>query len=350
MLFAKKILVMGRTNATNFGDAIIADTCEYIIKKCAKEDKKRVQVKVVDVYEQDLDVWRNLLKKQNIVVYPGGGLNSVKFNHKLLKIFKVIAEKQKIQICFNAIGLLENNVNPKNEEILKKLLNHTQVKQVTTRGSYDQLKKYMIKDKKYPATLVFDPAIWTGETYQIERNKESEIIGVGIIRPGIFMDNKNDFTEKNVFSMYEGIIRTLQQRGYRWQLFTNGYADDYEFAKEFLERMGLSPAQYLGKKIVHQRQLVEQIAKYKAVIAARLHANIIATSLGIPSVALVWNEKMNYFAEIIGREEQYIQVEKLLDAAYIVDMMEKAIDVGYDTERIEKMKEKTISTIRNIYS
>jgi polysaccharide pyruvyl transferase WcaK-like protein len=303
----------------------------------------------VDVYEKDREVWKKRLEGQDVVVYPGGGLNSVKFNQMLIRIFRVIKENPKTRIFINAIGLLENNINPKNENLLIRLFNFPLVDQVTTRGSYKMLEQYIEKKKKYPPKLVFDPAIWTDETYDVHRDESSEVIGIGVIRPAIFEANKNDFSEENVYAMYEGIIGELEKRGYKWKLFTNGFGDDYVFAEELLERLDLDRDTYLGPKITGNKELVEQIAGFKAVIAARLHANIISTSLRVPTVALVWNEKINYFADIIGCRERYLSAEQLSDTKLIVDRMETAIAEGYDEERIRAMKEETVETIRNMY-
>lgn len=96
-------------------------------------------------------------------------------------------------------------------------------------------------------------------------------------------------------------------------------------------------------------QLVKQIASFKAVIAGRFHANIIATSLGIPSVALVWNEKMRAFSELIGCPERYVgSPETLQNPAEIIRILETAMAEGYDEKRIEKYKKKTLRTIKNI--
>jgi polysaccharide pyruvyl transferase WcaK-like protein len=124
--------------------------------------------------------------------------------------------------------------------------------------------------------------------------------------------------------------------------------EDYKFGVKVLKKLGLSEKKYLGKNVSNSRGLVKKIASYKAVVAARLHANIIATSLRVPSVALVWNDKMNLFAEIIGQEERYINVDKLLDAQYICQQLELAIQNGYNEDKIEQMKAVTVETIQNI--
>ena len=347
-LSRKKILVFSRMHITNFGDPIIADCCKYIIKKTAKENKYRVKVTMADIYEKDIEATRKLLKGQKAVVFPGGGLNSVVFNNKILEIFQLIEEQKNISVFFNAVGILKVKPRKKNEELLIKLFNHSQVKQVTTRGDYDQLLKYIQSPRVYPEKLVFDPAIWVNEAYEIERSIDSEKIGVGVIRPEIFHNNGNDFSVEDVFQMYFNIVNELEAKGFAWEFFSNGMKEDYNFGVEILKRMGRSTKKYLGKNVKSSRELVEKIASYKAVIAARLHANIISTSLRVPSVALVWNDKMNLFAEIIGEEERYIGVERLKDAKYIVHQLELAIENGYDEEKIDCMKTVTVDTIKNI--
>lgn len=347
-LFKKKILVFSRKKITNYGDPIIGECCKYIIEKTARENKVRVKVYLGDVYEEDPEIMKRNLKRMKAVVFPGGGLNSVVFNGKLLNIFKYIEQRKNISIYFNAIGILRVKPRKKNEVLLEELFNHPQVKQITTRGDYDQLQKYIHEPKAHPSKLIFDPAIWVNEAFGIEKKADSEVIGIGIIRPEIYHSNGNDFSEDNVYDMYIGIIQELEKRGYRWKLFSNGMKEDHQFGLKLLKRLGLEPKKYIGKKVNSSRELVRKIASFKAVIAARLHANIIATSLQVPSVGLVWNDKMNLFADIIGCQDRYIQAENLLDSKLIVDQVEQAIENGYDLERIEAMKATTVETIKNI--
>ena len=347
-LFGKKILVFSRLNIKNFGDPIIADCCRYIIKKVAKENKIRARVTIADVYEKDPAVMAKVLRKKDAVVFPGGGMNSVVFNNIVLDIMKEIKKNPSTSIFFNAIGILRVKPKKKNEDLLKEIYNHDQVKQVTTRGDLEQLKQYIHTEKKYPTKLVFDPAIWVNEAYGISKKEDAEVIGIGVIRPEIYKSNGNEFSEEDVLNMYKGIIHELEARGHKWKLFTNGMKDDYKFGVKLLQEMNLDKKKYLGKNVKDCHELVRTIAGFKAVIAARLHANIISTSLQVPSVGLVWNDKMNLFAQIIGCEERYVKPDSLLDSKLIVDQVEAAIENGYDQEKIDAMKAITVETIKNI--
>jgi hypothetical protein len=46
-------------------------------------------------------------------------------------------------------------------------------------------------------------------------------------------------------------------------------------------------------------RLIDKISAYSGVIAYRLHANITSYSLGIPSIGLIWNQKIPMFYEAI---------------------------------------------------
>lgn len=344
----KKILIFSRLEVENYGDPIIADCCKYLIEKVAEKQQVLVKTTMADIYEPNMNVLKHQLQGQDAVVFPGGGMNSPRFNRMVITILDLLKEEGNTSVFFNAIGIARYNPKKGNPTLLKEMLNRKEVKQVTTRGSIKKLRKYLSTEKAYPPRLVLDPAVWVNEAYGIERRADAQIIGVGIIRPEIFMRNGNAFTVEEVYQLYMNIIEELESRGYEWQLFTNGWREDYQFGVKLLKRMGRDRRVYLGDNVASARELVEKIAGYRAVVAARLHANIIATSLGVPSIGLVWNDKMNMFASTVNCAERYISGEALLDTQHIINQMEEAITNGYDMDKINQMKRKTIRTIKNI--
>ena len=333
---------------TNFGDPAIGDCCRYLIQKTAAQEQIRVRVTVADVYEEHMDVIKKQLEGKHAVVFPGGGMNSVAFNERLLELYNLIERQPDTQVFFNAVGI--SRVNPKagNERLLRQLFAKPQTAQITTRGDFAQLLSYVRTPRKYPVRLVIDPAIWAAEAYRVCKKPYTSKIGVGVIRPEIYEANGNSFSALDVSRMYIQILNELQKRGYEWELFTNGMAQDDKFGNEILSRMGLSERQHKKRNVKSAKQLVKRISGYRGVIAARLHANILAASLRIPSVGLVWNDKMNLFAEAIGAKERFIGEEQLLDAPYIVDQLELALKDGYREHEIAAMKEAAVQSVRNI--
>lgn len=344
----KNILIYKRTYKHNYGDPIIADCCGYLIQTAAEKHNLPVKISMANVFCRLSFLNRLRLRHTDIIVYPGGGLNSVPFNEMLLKLLHHAEAYPSIEIYIHAIGINRKKVKKRNVRLLKEMFRLPQVKQVTTRGDIGKLEKYMKTPKPYPPALVFDPAVWVNEAYGIERDPNSDVIGIGLIRPEIFSERSTGISEKQVKQMYKDIVGELETRGFRWQFFTNGLYGEYRFGVRLLKEKGRSRREYIGHHIFSAKKLVKKIAGYRAVIAARMHANIIATSLNIPSVGLVWNDKMNLFAEIIGCQDRYIAQEHLTDAGYIADRMESAIREGYDQKRIHAMKQNTMETIQNI--
>lgn len=348
MRAVKEILVFSRMYITNYGDPIIGDCCGYLIRKTAAEQNIRVNVSIADVYEEDMKIIQRQLKGKKAVVFPGGGMNSTVFNQRLLEIYSLIEQQKDTEVYFNAVGISRVSPNPQNEKLLEKLFQKPQTVQVTTRGDFGQLLLYLKQPMKYPPGLVLDPAVWAGEAYGIHKQEKARKIGLGIIRPDIFEANGNRFSTEDVRRMYEQIILELQKKGYEWELFTNGMAQDESFGREILDDMGLERKRYMQRRVKSGRKLVKRIAGYRGVIASRLHANILAASLGIPSVGLVWNDKMNLFADAIGVRERFLSGRQLLDASGILSMLERVLPEGYCEPRIAAMKEATEASVRNI--
>ena len=95
--------------------------------------------------------------------------------------------------------------------------------------------------------------------------------------------------------------------------------------------------------------MVNIISGFKGIIATRLHSNIIAYSLQVPAIGLVWNNKLKMFGQNIGYPERFIEVENF-DEKNIVDKMEKAIMELYEKIKPEvyrKSEEDSINKFLN---
>lgn len=340
----KRILILGRVGCKNLGDAIIIDTCEYALNELAKKNHKKISVTALDMFSEDKANIRRVIKDYDAVVFPGGGVNSVKF----AKAAKAILKGNKnTQVFFNANGISKTNPDTIKEPLME-LMNDKNTVQVTTRGDFATAKEYVTTEKKYPVAHILDPAIFSSQTYNIKRDEKSEIIGVGLIRPEIFQENGRDLAVEDVMKMYIELFDELDKRGEKWELFCNGTNADYNFAKAVLEQSGRSEEK-LAPQPRKNKDLIKLVARYKGIIAARFHANIIATSLEVPNVALVWNDKMLGFAELTGTSHRYIcDKETLLNASKLVDVLLKGIEEGFNKAVIDKAKLKTKKEMAHI--
>jgi len=129
-------------------------------------------------------------------------------------------------------------------------------------------------------------------------------------------------------------------------LFTNGQTDDYCFAESILARMSPRKA-ILWERARDPRTLVTQMAQCRAVVAHRLHANIISYSLGIPSVGLVWDEKVAEFGKMTERSCFYLDSGDL-DAVVVKQRLDEAMRAGVDISRLAEHKAAALKNIQSM--
>lgn len=95
---------------------------------------------------------------------------------------------------------------------------------------------------------------------------------------------------------------------------------------------------------------MQEIAGFRAIIAHRLHANIIAYSLGIPSVGLSWDHKVVDIGTISGRERYFTHVTATTPADTVA-LLHAAIAEGIDPPRHADLRALAVDawrhTIRN---
>lgn len=173
----------------------------------------------------------------------------------------------------------------------------------------------------------------------------SNTIGIGLIRSAIFMANGLNIDRNFLGKLYRDIVLELDKKGYSWEFFTNGLPADKEL-KSVINQYLIQEGESCYIKIPKTGgELVSTISRYKGIIAARLHASIIAFSLGIPAIGLVWNQKSVFFGTEIGHSERFIPHENFF-APYIVDRLEQALVEGYSEECTKYIKQSAIESVR----
>ena len=160
------------------------------------------------------------------------------------------------------------------------------------------------------ASLSVDPAVCAAEAYGIHTNPKSSTTGLGLSAPirvesGNYAGSKSAFTAKRVKQFWIDLAELLESEHREFVFFTNGQSRRLCLCSKHCCRdvrfKSDEAARALGKSSCQPRALVEQVAQCQAIVAHRLHANIIAYSLGIPSVGLIWDNKVEEFGKITGR-------------------------------------------------
>lgn len=175
---------------------------------------------------------------------------------------------------------------------------------------------------------ISDPALDTARLLRAER-RPSDVVGLGVMDP-------NGMPYGRSLRLWREVIRELESREVKWQLFTNGDPADVVFAKKILSGLPelAGRENLIARRDVTPEGLVDTIAGYKGLISCRLHSHIIACSLDIPTVALVWDDKLPFF---FG-DQQCLErcFTWRATAQELVAGLEAATAKGYDRQRLDK--------------
>src|SRR5690554_6884835 len=356
----KKICFAGLVSETNLGDVVILKATEHLYKEAlpanvevgfARLDIKaqssspeaffKLKIAMMDFFRLNTRstkinklindsklVYRKQLHGTDLIVVVGGGLIKYKYQRFFIYLVALIevAEELNIPIVLNSVGVEGYDSHDFRCQMLKKSLNKSIVKSVTTRDDIDLLQNaYMLSVSRARAAKASDPAVYADEVYQVGK-QASKVIGVGLIRGGIFRDNHKDVSPDELTEFYCQLILALEQLTMPYQLFTNGLPADTELVAGIEARLGRKQLDVVVPQT--DKQLVETIANFSVVIAARLHANIIAYALNVPSVGLVWNDKLKMFGQDIGYPDRFVQSGNIT-AKQVVATALDARDKGY---------------------
>lgn len=318
-----KILLVQITNK-NFGDSVIAENTRSLIKKAIPFWRSGHYV-ILDYAIGIEDLAQ--IPYVDAIIFAGGGLIKFRQENLYRQVSEIIMEAQRhrIPVFLNSVGVEGYDAKDERCLLLQEALNQPCVKMISVRDDIETLKNNYIKNARIRMKEVFDPAIWTAQTFHIQKKKNTgrKCIGLGVARENLFVDYGNpEINGACLIQLWKEIVFLLEQRGYEWVIFTNGLDQDEQFAKRVLEEIGHGTKEQAP---VNAMELVQQIAHLDGMIACRMHSNIIAYALEIPSVGLVWNSKMNFFGEKTGYEERYIQSDNL-HAENIVNTLEQTIN------------------------
>ena len=279
-------------------------------------------------------------KDNSCIIFVGGGI--VKYVYEKFEIYidqiTKYAEDNSIPVMFNAVGIEGFDGNNESCIVLKNALNRECVKMITVRDDLDTLlDKYEYKGY---AKRVADSACYISKYVNLSLAKK-EKIGINCARPELFKEYGVDFERDKIAMLMAETVISLTSRGYKCELFDNGTLRDDMFVDEILGIIGENNKVSRRNRPSTGYELVQMINDYKAIIATRLHASIVAFSCGVPFVSLVWNNKQAFFCQSINKNSWYISSSEF-DSNYIADRLEDAMREGYGKVSIDKQCAETI--------
>jgi len=381
------ILLCGEVNSSNLGDVVIARSTQYILNEVFPEIKvltcdlsgrtlsegtslglKRGFLRIINryllgrsgVYRRALtlalwrlrdckkitETWQPSMEHVGLIVVGGGQLlmdNSLSFPLKISAFVK-LAQKNGTDVYFWGCGV-SKLWSRSAKKLFCEALHSATVKSIYLRGQRDctHLAKHCpgITTK---LNASHDSALWAAEAFGASRNEKSRIYGLGVIAPNVLRRAgvSNRFSEvRSALQAWEQIAVVLYDYGKEFLFFTNGAPEDFAFAelaaKQVGNRLGVPSTDLLLGRPRDGAELVSQISAFRAIVAHRLHANIIAYSLGVPSVGLIWDEKVRWFGETTGRSRYFIGDESSV-SVLVVERLLKADERGVDLGKLKAMK------------
>ncbi len=252
----------------------------------------------------------------DLAVFAGGQLFMDSLALYVVHLTKVF-EKRNIPVIFNACGI-GPCVSPALRERLTNVLKSPTVRLVSCRDGAELVNSWC---GEAVAVATDDAALWAGECYGMEK-KPSHTVGLGVLYP-------QSLSPRKTAAFWRKIMQELDKKQIPWKMFTNGFEQDMVFARSLLD--GRPEADFLCPAPESPEELVSLIASFRSLIGFRLHSHIIAASLGIPTVALVWDQKVYRFFEKMDLQDRCFTIH---DSASSVISALVAAETASDHRRI----------------
>jgi polysaccharide pyruvyl transferase WcaK-like protein len=114
---------------------------------------------------------------------------------------------------------------------------------------------------------------------------------------------------------------------------------DMQFGQRLLTDLNL-PSSALLPAPTTSKELISDILNFEIILAARMHAGIVSTALEVPTLGLIWSDKIELFTNIFGIRNDYFN-EHELNPALIADRLAKRSVTKPDHKQVTELKQKT---------
>jgi len=293
----------------NFGDMLIRICFENLLR-CALENlgvkEDEIQIEKMNQMEIDSDK----IFSSDVVFFSGGAMFGFNYQNFLENIEKIVslAQSRNIPVVFSSLGVNHIESCQGDETRLCALLENKTVKYMSVREHPELFEKYA-KNSHLDVIGVCDPAVWAGTVYSkyIEKKESKKTVGINVVRGGLFKANGINWSLEKEEKYLSDLKNLLEKEGIDYRFFTNGSVLDCNTMKHFSVEYGIPEEKMIYPDT--SLELIRAVSSFDAVACVRLHASIVSYSLAVPSVNLVWNEKVPYFYKNIGYPERALPIE-----------------------------------------
>lgn len=293
----------------NFGDNLIKICFEQLLK---------VALKNLNINSDEYHINCMALKKINyeliqgsdIIFFAGGGLfglSYLNFFDYLDEITRV-AEEWRIPVVFSSMGINNMDATPDTESKLKNILERKCIAAVSVRENLELFKEYA-KNCTFDIELVADPGTWAKYVYagKIDKIKKEQVIGINVVRGGLFKDNKKDWGLSKEIDYLNELKERLDAASLNYKFFTNGSFLDNNTLKYYANKNNIPNEQLVLPDCTED--LVKAVASFNFVVGIRMHSSIISYAMDTPCINLIWNDKIPLFYQNINMPDRAITIE-----------------------------------------
>lgn len=298
------------------------------------------------------NAWKVTVPKGQFSLVFGGGqmLSDISLNFPLkFKLIGKLAFQSGALVAVNSVGV-SSNWTGVGGGLFRSILNSSRVKWISVRDdqSRDNLRSQGVNGGDPGIFVSVDPAVWADEAYDVCRKlNQVKEIGLGLSHPkelALHANYSDAFQYPKMVQFWVELAIALIGRGYKPALFTNGAAEDQAFlvdvAKALDKRVRTGECKIYDQPL-NPTQLVDTISCFDGVVSHRLHSNIIAFSLEIPTVSLVWDGKVKAFAQVAHRTKWC--VDPGTSCAVVVKLLEDTMRVGVDVSHKNALKKRALN-------
>lgn len=286
--------------------------------------------------------WRQALQNADLLIIGGGQLLQDEYLNFPIKVSGLMAEAAVHQVNTAVFSCgVGRKWSLAASLLLRRSFRYPNVfyQSARDKDSMGYLDAHLAGLNRQPTLWAPDPALWTARAfnYSTARSNNSPI-GIGIAHPLVLKNTSevpSAFQLNSVAQFWVELIKELDRRKHQLTLFTNGSEEDSRFLEviaQSIADVALNHRPHVLPRARCASDLVCQIADFRGVVAHRLHANIVAFALGVPSVGLIWDSKVRGFFDLSGRSAWSIEADAL-SANHVANKLENALLAGIDEEK-----------------
>ena len=263
-----------------------------------------------------------VLFESDIIVVCGGGFLGGKKYDSLIHVFQIYINtlfKKPVIIMGTSIEPMKNGIIKKYTNKVLKKVDYIYAREKIT---YEYLSSFLDKSKY---TLIPDLAFMIEDKQASIKEKKFGIT----VRKWNFpnSDNKKEAMEKYIKSVADMIDYIYDKYKVKFVfvpqvIVKNG--NDADIAKIIKQRLNKKEALQIVEEDLSPVEIKTLISSLEIFVGTRMHSNIFATSMNVPTVAIAYEKKTNGIMEMLNLNDYVINIEDIT-SEILINKVELAI-------------------------